>query len=209
MCFRRATQHEPQSGQDQSAAEDAVRVERIDGDRRARVDDDTRRREQVGRRRALPRGDERRPPVRAELRGLRVAVGDAAGECRGAQPFRRDAPARELRLDAHPRRLAGDVDAHDARGTRQVVPVTQRQRANLAVGGHAERHPPARAAQSPFHPAVADVDDEYPAQYHTPGASRCPSGGSARAPARRRYAHHWRCAPSLGGRPATLMRGAA
>ena len=107
-----------------------------------------------------------------------------------AQPFRREAPARELRLDAHARRFAGDVDAHDTRRTRQIVPVAQRERADLAVGSHAEAHPPARAAQPPLHPAVADVDDEDPAHRassarHARQRSRAPqrdlAGEEARA----------------------------
>ena len=158
-----ASQHEAHPGQDHAAVKDAIRVERVDRHRRAGVDDDAGRREEIGRGRAPPRGDERCPAVRAELRRPRVAVGDAARGVGRRQPFRRQAPARELRLDANARRFARDVDAQHARRPRQVLPGAQRKRADLAVGRHAEPQPVARAAKAPFHPAVAGVDDEDPA----------------------------------------------
>ena len=73
-----------------------------------------------------------------------VAVDDAAASALARQPLDRHAPARELAFDAHARRFAGDVDADDARGTRQVLPVAQRERADLGVGD-ARPAPPSRA----------------------------------------------------------------
>ncbi len=58
------------------------------------------------RQRAPARGDQQRPAVGAELRGRPIAVDDAAAALRRDEPFDGEAPARELALDAHARRLA-------------------------------------------------------------------------------------------------------
>jgi hypothetical protein len=152
--------HQAHAGKDHPAVKDTVLVEGVDRDCRSGVDDHARRRKEIGSRRAAPRGDERRPAIGAQLRRHRVAIRHAARRFGGGQPLRRQAPAGELALDAHASRLAGDVDSEHARRPRQVLPRAERQRADFIVGGDAEAFPVVLAAEAPFHPAVAGIDDE-------------------------------------------------
>ena len=103
-ALRDRLQHEARSGQDDSAAEHAVGVERVDRDDRARVDHDARRRATVSlataRRRAATSSAQR---SRAELRGGTVAVDHAAAALLRDEPVDREPPARELAFDAHAR----------------------------------------------------------------------------------------------------------
>ena len=71
--------------------------------------------------------------------GTSIAVDDAARLVRRGKPLDRQPPARELAFDAHARRLAGDVDADGARGPLEVLPVAQRERADVLVGDGAAR----------------------------------------------------------------------
>src|SRR4029450_11484226 len=73
---------------------------------------------------------------------------------------RPEPPARERPLDANARGFAGDIDADGVQRPREVVPMAQRKRSDVAVRRDAERCPAVRTVQSPLHPAVSDVDDE-------------------------------------------------
>ena len=107
------------------------------------------------RRQAATRDAQRSAPVAP----AGVAVGDAAARLRSRLPFRRQAPARELRLDVHARRFARDVDAEMRYGRGRSC-----QSRNEACRSHCWVSRRARATegvQAPLQPAVAGVEDEF------------------------------------------------
>ena len=158
---RERPQHDVDAREDQAAAKDTGRIERIDRHGGPRVDDD------AGARRDLARGnrppacrDQRCPPVGAQFAGRFVAVDDATGFRRSGKPFDGQPPARQLTLDAHARRFAGDVDADRPCRSLEVLPLADGERSDVLIGDGTFRGPSTRTTQRPFHSAVADVDDE-------------------------------------------------
>jgi hypothetical protein len=57
-------------------------------------------------------------------------------------------------------RLTGDVDANNARGPLQALPIADRERRELGIRDNALRDPAAGTEKTPFEAAVAGVEDE-------------------------------------------------
>ena len=159
-CVRRqCLQHQIGSRKNHAAAEDAVAVERIDGNGSAGGDHYAWRGKELFDH-ALTGGDHRRPAIRAELRRQRVAVGDAGRVLGSDQPVRHGPPAQQLRLDANARGLPRDVDADHPRRPRQVLPFAQGQRADILVAHGSLRDPAVLAREPPGQPAVTGIEEQ-------------------------------------------------
>ena len=145
-----------------SAEELALRAKSVHRHRGARVN------HQTGTGNQLPRADQCRPSVAAELCGISIAVDDAALLLQWNQPVRgrRIRPDFEHTDDGRPHSCAGDIGDDDLR-RRAKFRELQRKRWYLG-----QKHVPrleavlARVAtravseQSPFQERVADVDQQ-------------------------------------------------
>ena len=107
------SQHQADAGQDEAAAKLALRRQEVDRRRRSAHDDQRGLLPQE-----LPRPDQRRPAIAAELRGIAIAVDDAALLGLGDDPMRGGCvgPHLEQAADEAAQARSGDVRDHDLRG---------------------------------------------------------------------------------------------